>query len=104
MNYVNLIGKMSSEPRMMSLENGKKMMNFSLKTEETYLDKDGNPRKRSQWHRISAWGKWCTVVEQLGAKGMNMAVEGRLISRFYKTPKGENRMITEIEVNDLVLF
>lgn len=104
MNYVNLIGKMSSEPKMFDLENGKKIVNFSLKTEETYIDKDGNAKKRSQWHRISAWGKWTGVIQEFGTKGMNMAVEGRLISRFYKTPKGEKRIVTEIEVNDLVLL
>lgn len=104
MNYVNLIGKMSSEPRVFSTENGRTIANFSLKTEETYLDREGHTKKKSQWHRISAWGKWSKIIEEFGSKGTQLAVEGRLTSRFYKTPNGENRMITEIEVNDLVLL
>lgn len=104
MNYVNLIGKISSEPRVFSLESGRKIANFSLKTEETILDKEGNPHKKSQWHRIAAWGKWVSVIEQFGDRGINLAIEGRLISRFYKTPKGERKMITEVEVNDLILL
>jgi single-strand DNA-binding protein len=104
MNYVNLIGKISSEPKVMNLENGRKIANFSIKTEETYLDKEGNVQKKSQWHRVSAWGKWVAILEQFGEKGLQLAIEGRLTSRFYKTPKGENRFISEVEVNDLVLL
>lgn len=104
MNHVNLIGKISSEPKVMSLENGRKIANFSLKTEETYLDAEGNIKKKSQWHRVHAWGRWVSVIEEFGTKGLNLAIEGRLISRFYKGQNGEKRFITEVEVNDLVLL
>lgn len=104
MNHVNLIGKMTSEPRVMSLENGRKVANFSLKTVETFLDKDGNVQKKSQWHRIHVWGRWVAVIEEFGQKGLNLAVEGRLTSRFYKSQSGTRHQVTEIEVNDLVLL
>lgn len=104
MNYVNLIGKISSEPRVMNLENGRRMANFSLKTEENVLDKEGNFHKRSQWHRICAWGKWVSILEEFGEKGINLAVEGRLISRFYKDLKGNSRCVSEVEVNDLIVL
>lgn len=104
MNYVNLIGKISSEPKIMNLDNGRKIANFSLKTEESYLDKNGNVLKRSQWHRVSAWGKWVAILEEFGEKGLQLAIEGRLTSRFYKNQKGESRFISEVEVNDLVML
>ncbi len=104
MNYVNLIGKISSEPKVFNLENGRKIANFSIKTEETFLDKDGNVQKKSQWHRVYAWGRWVAVLEEFGTKGINLAVEGRLVSRFYKDTKGKNRCVSEVEVNDLILL
>lgn len=104
MNYVNLIGKVSSEPKVVSLENGRKVASFSLKTEETFLDKDGNVKKRNQWHRISAWGRWVAILEEFGEKGLQLAVEGRLTSRFYRDQKGQSRFVSEVEVNDLVLL
>jgi len=104
MNQVNLIGKISSQPQIMNLQNGRRIANFSLKTEEVYLDAKGETHKRNQWHRIAAWGKWVTILQEFGEKGTNLAVEGRLISRFYKTPDGHAQHITEVEVNDLILL
>ena len=104
MNHVNLIGKISSEPKVVQLTNGKKIAQFSMSTQETYLDASGNTKIRKQWHRVSAWGRWVSILEELGEKGLNLAIEGRLISRFYNASTGERKFVTEVEVNDLVLL
>jgi single-strand DNA-binding protein len=104
MNHVNLIGKISSEPKVLELENGRKIAQFSLSTSEVYLDGEGNTKERKQWHRISAWGRWVSVLEKFGQKGLNLAVEGRLVSRFYKGKSGDRRFVVEVEVNDLILL
>jgi single-strand DNA-binding protein len=104
MNHVNLIGKISSEPKVTELENGRKIAQFSMSTQESFLDKEGNVKKRNQWHRISAWGNWVKILEELGEKGLKCAIEGKLVSRFYLSPTGTKKMITEVEVNDLVLL
>jgi single-strand DNA-binding protein len=104
MNHVNLIGKISSEPKVVELENGKKIAHFSFATSETYLDGKGNKKERKHWHRISAWGRWVSIVENFGQKGIGLAIEGRLVSRFYKGKTGERRVVVEVEVNDLVLL
>ena len=61
-------------------------------------------KNRKQWHQISAWGNWVNVLEQLGTVGLKLAVEGKLISRFYKTKTGDRKVVTEVEVNDLVVL
>jgi len=104
MNHVNLIGKMCSTPRIVELAGGKKIAQFTLSTKETYLDEKGNPKSRSQWHQLSAWGRWVKILEELGSAGMGMAVEGKLITRFYKNNEGERKYISEVEVNDLVIL
>ena len=104
MNHVNLIGKMCSTPRFVELKNGRKIAQFTLSTKETFLDKEGNTKVKNQWHQLSAWGKWVKVLEELGASGMNLAIEGRLVSRFYKNQTGEKKHISEVEVNDLIIL
>lgn len=104
MNHVNLIGKISSDPKVICLGNGKKIAQFSMSTQETYLDSSGNVKKKNQWHRISAWGNWVSVLEELGEKGLSLAVEGKLVSRFYKDQAGDRKLITEVEVNDLIIL
>jgi single-strand DNA-binding protein len=104
MNHVNIIGKISSEPKVSLLPGGRRVVNFSLATKEHYLDKDGNLQVKQDWHRLTAFGRWVSILEELCAKGINVAVEGRLVSRFYKTESGERKMFSEIEVNDLIIL
>jgi single-strand DNA-binding protein len=104
MNHVNLIGKISSEPKVVVLPGGRKVVNFSLATDEHYLDKEGNLQVKQDWHRLSAFGRWVHILEELCEKGISVAVEGRLVSRFYKTSSGERKMFSEIEVNDLIVL
>jgi single-strand DNA-binding protein len=104
MNHVNLIGNISSKPRVVQLSNGRKIAQFTVSTRETYLDDKGNTKNRKQWHRLTAWGCWVKVLEELGVAGMPVAVEGKLVSRFYSDPKGSKQYISEVEVNDLILL
>jgi len=103
MNHVNLIGKLSSQPTYTQLQDGRKIAKFSLSTKEVYLDKEGNKKTKNNWHLLTAWGRWIKVLEELGQVGSTMAVEGKLVSRFYNS-KGERKFISEVEVNDIILM
>ncbi len=104
MNYVNLIGKMSSTPKYVQLENGSKVANFTLLTLEPYLDKQGQPKVKKYWHRMFAWGNSIPKLEEFSKPGANMAVEGRLITRFYQDSAGRKRSVSEVEINDLEII
>jgi single-strand DNA-binding protein len=103
MNHVNLIGKVCSTPRIVELSNGRKIAQFTMSTKEMYLDEHGDTKTRSNWHRLTAWGKWVRVLEELGKEGMDLAVEGKLVTRFYQN-KGEKKFISEVEINDLIIL
>lgn len=102
-NHVNLIGKITSAPRFYETESGRRMVRISLSTQETYLDENGNAKKRTHWHRVIAWGRWVKVIEELVNEGMELAVEGKLTTRFY-VRDGVKQFISEVEVNDLVII
>ncbi len=104
MNHVNMIGKITSDPKVSLLPGGRRVVNFSLATKEHYLDQEGNLRVKQDWHRMTAFGRWASIMEELCPKGMNVAVEGKLVSRFYRTESGERKMFSEIEVNDLIIL
>jgi single-strand DNA-binding protein len=103
MNHVNLIGKLTSSPRYYELPSGRKVAQFTMSTKETYLDENGETKTKNHWHRISAWGRWTRVMEELANVGMELAVEGKLTTRFYQK-SGEKRFISEVEVNDLIIL
>lgn len=103
-NHVNMIGKMATDPKVRLLPGGRKVANFSMTTKENYLNADGSMSIKQDWHRVTAFGRWATILEELCRKGVNIAVEGRLVSRFYKMETGERKMFSEIEVNDLIIL
>jgi len=103
MNHVNLIGKMTSEPRYYKLPSGRKVAQFTMATSEVYLDAEGQSKRRKHWHRIAAWGKWVRVIEELGDVGIELAIEGKLKTRFYQK-QGVKQFISEVEVNDLIIL
>jgi single-strand DNA-binding protein len=74
-----------------------------MSTKEMYLDEKGNTKTRSNWHRLTAWGKWVKVLEELGKEGMDLAVEGKLVTRFYNAG-GAKKFVSEVEINDLVIL
>lgn len=104
MNHVNLIGQMTSEPQVVVLDNGRKIARFSMSTRETFLDDEGHTKQVNNWHRVTAWGKWVNILEQLGSKGQALAIEGKLRSRFYQSKSGQRQSVTEVEINDLIIL
>ena len=102
MNHVNLIGKVSSAPRVMEMD-GRKIAQFTMSTKEHYITSEGETKTRKNWHRMTAWGRWVQVLEELGQVGMELAIEGKLVTRFYKS-NGQRKVVAEVEVNDLVIL
>lgn len=103
-NKVQLIGHLGNDPEIVTLENGSKLAKFSLATNETYKNTEGEKVTDTQWHNIVAWGKIAEIAENYLSKGKEIMVEGKLMSRSYETKDGEKRFITEIKCNELLML
>ncbi|CAM1334177.1 single-stranded DNA-binding protein [Tenacibaculum aestuariivivum] len=103
-NRVQLIGNLGKDPEIITLESGKKLAKFSLATNESYKNASGEKITDTQWHNIVAWNKTAEIIEKYITKGREVMVEGKLTSRCYETSQGEKRYITEIVVNELLMF
>ncbi len=102
-NSVQLIGNIGKDPEVKSFDQRKKA-SFSIATNETYKNQNGEKVKETQWHNVVVWGKLADVVEKYLKKGNEVAIEGKLVHRSYETATGEKRYITEVNVNDLVML
>jgi single-strand DNA-binding protein len=70
--------------------------NFSLATTERFKDRNGGKQKRTEWHRIVAFGKLADTCAYL-SKGRQVYIEGRLTTREYEAKDGSGkRYRTEI--------
>ncbi|AOW18032.1 single-stranded DNA-binding protein [Polaribacter vadi] len=103
-NKVQLIGRLGQEPEIITFNDGNKMAKFSMATDDSYKDNQGNKIERAYWHNIVIKGGLVKVVEEYVKKGQEIAVEGKLTNRSYDTKEGEKRYVTEILVNELLLM
>ena len=103
-NHVQLIGNVGQEPTITKLESGKKVARFSLATNEYYKDAKGEKQTDTNWHTVVAWGKTAEIIEKFVSKGKELGVTGKLKTRTYTTDDGNERYVTEVEANEILLL
>jgi single-strand DNA-binding protein len=103
-NRVQLIGNLGMNPEMVNLENGKKLVKFSLATSQTYYGNKGDKITDTQWHNIVAWGNLAERSEKFLKKGNPVAIEGKIVYRSYEDKEGQKRYMTEIVMNDMLFL
>jgi len=103
-NKVQLIGNLGNSPEIITLESGKKLAKFSIATNDSYKNAQGEKITDTQWHNLVAWNKTAEIVEKYLEKGKEVAIEGKLTSRSYEDKDGAKKYITEVVVNELLLL
>jgi single-strand DNA-binding protein len=103
-NRVILIGRLGQNPETKTIENGKKVTHFTLATDDSYKNSEGQRISEATWHNIVAWNGLADVADRFLKKGREVAVEGRIVYRTYEDKKGITKNSTEIVLNDLVLL
>jgi len=103
-NRVQLIGHVGQEPEIKNLEGGKKLANISIATNEVYYKDNGDKVEKTEWHRVTAWGKTAEIIEKYVVKGKEVGIEGKLTTRSYDDKDGNKKYITEIVANEILLL
>lgn len=95
-NKVILVGNVGRDPEIRTMESGTKYARFSVATNETYTDKQGQRQTQTEWHNIIVWGKQAEIVEQYVKAGKLLYIEGRLRTSSYEKD-GIKRYTTDIQ-------
>ena len=103
-NKVQLIGHLGNDPEIISLESGKTLAKFSIATNESYKNAQGEKITDTQWHNIVAWGKTAQIIEKYITKGKEVAIEGKLTTRSWEDKDGMKRYTTEVVCNELLML
>jgi single-strand DNA-binding protein len=95
-NRVILVGRLGRDPETRFTGAGQAVANFSVATDETYKDRNGERQKRTEWHKIVVWGKQAEIAQQYLKKGSLVYIEGRIQSREWQDKEGQKRTSFEI--------
>jgi len=95
LNKVQLIGNLGKDPEVRYTQQGTAVASLSLATTSNFKNKDGVWEDRTEWHRVTLWGRLAELSGEYLAKGKAVYIEGRLQTREYEKD-GSKRYSTEV--------
>jgi single-strand DNA-binding protein len=100
-NKVFLIGNVGRDPEARTMQNGGKVVSFSIATSESWNDKATGERKdKTQWHRIVIYNERVgEIAEKYVRKGSKIYIEGAYESRKYTDKDGLERETFEVVIS-----
>ena len=91
MNRVMLTGRLTRDPELRSLANGRTVTQFAIATH----DYRGGTEK-AEFHNVVTWDRLAEICAQYLGKGQLVAVEGRIQTRQWEDDKKIRHWKTEI--------
>ena len=97
-NKAILVGRLGKDPEVVSLNDGNKIVKFSLATSESWKDRNsGERRERTEWHNVVIFNENLgRIAEQYLRKGNQVYIEGQLQTRKWQGQDGNDRYTTEV--------
>ncbi|HKL40525.1 MAG TPA: single-stranded DNA-binding protein [Cryomorphaceae bacterium] len=95
-NKVIILGNLGIDPEVRTLESGAKLARLRIATSESYTNRDGQKVENTEWHNVTVWRQLADIAEKYLAKGRQVYIEGKLQTRSWKDPEGNDRYATEI--------
>ena len=103
LNKVMLIGNVGSEPDIRATSSGTQVAKVSLATNRQWKDGSGQQKEKTEWHRLTFFGRLVDIVDQWVKKGDRLYVEGRIEYSESETD-GQKKYWTDIIVAEMVML
>jgi single-strand DNA-binding protein len=98
-NKVILVGHLGRDPEVRYTPSGKAVASLALATSESWKDQSGQIQEKTEWHRISMFGKLAEIAGEYLKKGSQIYIEGKLITRKWTNKEGQDQYTTEITLD-----
>ena len=101
-NKLILVGNVGRDPEVQKTGGGHKVAHFSLATSRR-IPRESGFEERTEWHRLTAWGKLAELAEEYIRKGDRLYIEGRMEYGSYER-NGVTIPTSEVNVRELVML
>lgn len=103
-NKVILLGRLGQDPEINITAGGTQVANINIATNELGpKDQSGGRQDKTEWHRVTVFGKTAEVASKYLRKGSLAYFEGRLQTRKWQDQAGQDRYTTEIVAYEMQL-
>ncbi len=103
-NKVILVGTLGKDPEIRYTQSGTAVTEVSIATNESWKDKNGEKQERTEWHRITFWGKLAEIAGEYLKKGAQVYVEGSLRTEKYTDKQGVEKYVTKVAANEMQML
>ncbi len=104
LNKVQLIGNLTKDPELRQTPNGNSVCSFTVATNLTWKDSNGQRQDKAEFHNVVSWGKLAEICGQYLQKGKKVYIEGRLQTRDWEAEDGSKRYKTEIVAENMIML
>ena len=105
LNKVQLTGRLGQDPDVQYTQQGSARVTFTLATNRTWKDGDGQIREEVQWTPIVSWDRLAEICAEYLRTGARVYIEGRLQTRSWDDQdSGEKRYKTEVVLSEMIML
>jgi single-strand DNA-binding protein len=103
-NKVILLGNVGKDPEIRALPSGVKVATLTLATSDSYKDKSGKWKEKTEWHTLVGYARIADVIEKYVQKGSKLYVEGKSETHSWEDSRsGEKKYQVQVKIEELVL-
>ena len=95
-NKCILIGNLGKDPEVRYTQQGKAITSLTLATSESWKDPSGTVSQKTEWHRVSIFGKLAEIAGEYLKKGSQVYIEGKLQTSKWTNKEGQDQYTTEV--------
>ena len=103
-NKAILVGNLGNDPETKYSQGGMAITKASLATTSVRKDRDGNNQEKTEWHRVTFFGKLGEIAGEYLKKGSQVYVEGRITYSEHTGDDGQKRYYTDIIADEMQML
>ncbi len=103
-NKVILVGNLGNDPDTKYTQGGMAVTKISLATTSVRKDRDGNTQERTEWHRVTMFGKLGEIAAEYLKKGSQVYIEGSIRYDKYTGQDGVEKYSTDIIADEMQML
>ncbi len=103
-NKAILVGNLGNDPETKYTQGGMAVTKISLATTSVRKDRDGNTQERTEWHRVTFFGKLGEIAGEYLRKGSQVYVEGSIRYDKYTGQDGVEKYFTDIIADEMQML
>lgn len=94
MNNVSIVGRLTKDPELRSIADGRAVTNITVAVNRTFTNASGE--READFIPVVVWNRQAENLAKYCSKGSQVAITGRIQTRNYEQTDGTKRYVTEV--------